>query len=105
MSPVSPLSMAPGRRANASQMDGARPSARTAPSTWYAEVATPQMKSGGRTDRSSTAALLTRDAVDGSFDGASGQSGHEVPLQDQETGDHGQADDQRCGHDLVPVDL
>src|SRR4051794_19783231 len=48
MSPVSPLSIAPGTRQKVSQIDGVRPSTSIAPSIWYAEVATPQRKSAGR---------------------------------------------------------
>ncbi len=33
-------------------MEGARPSSATAPSIWYAEVATPQAKSSGRAAKS-----------------------------------------------------
>lgn len=39
---------------NVSQIDGARPSCATAPSIWYAAVATPQAKSAGRALRSFT---------------------------------------------------
>src|SRR4051794_17702180 len=46
--------MVPGRWLKVSQMDGPRPSSVTAPSIWYAAVADPQMKFGGRLDRSST---------------------------------------------------
>ena len=37
---------APGTRQKVSQIDGVRPSSSTAPSIWYADVATPQRKSG-----------------------------------------------------------
>src|SRR6059036_4054763 len=47
MSPVSPLSIAPGTRQNVSQIDGVRPSSATAPSIWYADVATPQRNPAG----------------------------------------------------------
>src|SRR6478735_5776362 len=45
MSPVSPPATAPVVRQYVSQIDGVRPSSATAPSIWYAEVATPNRKS------------------------------------------------------------
>src|SRR5450759_673420 len=44
--------MAPGLRANVSQMLGPRPSVWVAPSIWYAAVAVPQVKSAGKALRS-----------------------------------------------------
>ena len=45
----SPMPMiAPGTRANASQIESARPSSWAAPSIWYAAVATPKTKSRGK---------------------------------------------------------
>src|SRR5690606_18315906 len=48
MSPVSPPAVRPGVWLKVSQMDGVRPSSRTAPSIWYAEVAAPQRKTEGK---------------------------------------------------------
>jgi hypothetical protein len=38
----------PGVWLKVSQIEGVRPSSRTAPSIWYAEVAEPQRKAGGK---------------------------------------------------------
>lgn len=48
MSPFSPPAVLPGVWLNVSQIEGVRPSSRTAPSIWYAEVAAPQRKAGGK---------------------------------------------------------
>src|SRR6266542_527062 len=60
MSPVSPLSIAPGTRQYVSQIDGVRPSASTAPSIWYADVATPQRNPAGRLSTSSELLLMLK---------------------------------------------
>ncbi|CAM5603028.1 hypothetical protein STENM223S_02357 [Streptomyces tendae] len=48
MSPVSPPAVFPGVWLKVSQIEGVRPSSRTAPSIWYAEVAAPHRKAGGK---------------------------------------------------------
>ena len=45
---MSPFTTAPGTRANASQMESVRPSSWAAPSIWYAAVAAPNTKPGGK---------------------------------------------------------
>src|SRR5680860_694559 len=51
MSPVSPPATLPGVWLKTSQMDAPRPSARTAPSIWYAAVAAPHRNGAGASTR------------------------------------------------------
>src|SRR5687767_15801992 len=48
MSPVAPATVMPGSCEKRCQMLGPPPSTSVEPSTWYAEVATPQRKSRGK---------------------------------------------------------
>lgn len=48
VSPVSPFSTLPGVWLKVSQIDGVRPISRAPPSIWYAAVAVPHRKSGGK---------------------------------------------------------
>ncbi|CAM5736434.1 hypothetical protein SBADM41S_04415 [Streptomyces badius] len=57
---MSPPSTLPGVCENVSQMEGERPSSATAPSIWYAAVATPQVKSAGSALRSDTYCLSVK---------------------------------------------
>src|SRR3954447_23664641 len=98
MSPLSPSTTRPGVCAKVSQIDGVRPSSATAPSIWYAAVAAPHRKPGGK---ASDVAVLSwaMDVTGSSLHGAGDDPADDLAAEQHEHHEHRQGPDEGPRHD------